>query len=343
MNVLVEFAASTRRAAAFAILLAFAASGTQAASFDCTKASTRTEKLICADAELSRLDSELGQVYAQARRSAPDAAAVQDAQRTWLKQRDKCQDAGCLARIYRERIAALGANVDKASSGTGGGAAAMGEPRTERSAKAVHITQEGPSVKIDASYPRLGSGAAAAAGERVLAAVVDEEIASFRKAYLELLQQGGHQGPPWELGIDYDDVYTAPRFWAVGLASYSYTGGAHGGVQHLPVVIDRRSGQRVPPAGLFRNGSAWLERLAAYSYQQLSGHEPFSADDDWLRQGTAPTADNYRKLLPLADGLHVVFEQYQVGPYVIGSHEVTVPYAQLSGLLNPDIFPQGHP
>ncbi|MBK1632229.1 hypothetical protein CKO31_16080 [Thiohalocapsa halophila] len=324
---------------AAAALLALAAASVGAASFDCTQASTRVEKLICADAELSRLDSKLGAVYEDARQNTRDPKALLAAQRGWLAQRNRCDDSDCLAERYRQRIAALGGDAGEDSAGD-----AMGEPRTERTAKAVRITQQGARFEIDVAYPRLGDGAAAAAGERALAELVGTEIDDFREMYRQLLAAGaGHQGPPWQLTIDYDHLYAAPRFWAVGLRSYFYTGGAHGGMQHLPVVLRRDTGARVPVAGLFRSEKDWLPRVADYSYRALAGREPFSADDDWLREGTAPTTENYRKLLPLADGLLVIFEQYQVGPYAIGVHEVIVPYAELDGLLDPALFPGGQP
>ncbi|WP_462329864.1 DUF3298 domain-containing protein [Thiohalocapsa halophila] len=322
-----------------AALLALGATGVGAASFDCTQASTRVEKLICADAELSRLDSKLGAVYASARQSTDDPETLRAGQRTWLAQRNRCNDSDCLAERYHQRIAALGGDAGEDSTED-----AMGEPRTERTAKAVRITQQGPRFEVDVAYPRLGDGAAAAAGERVLAELVGTEIDDFREMYRQLLAAGaGHQGPPWQLAIDYDHLYAAPHFWAVGLRSYFYTGGAHGGMQHLPVVIRRDTGARVPVADLFRSEKDWLARVADYCYRALAAREPFSADDDWLREGTAPTTENYRKLLPLADGLLVIFEQYQVGPYAIGVHEVTVPYAELDGLLDPALFPDGRP
>ncbi len=43
-------------------------------SFDCSKARSATERLICRDPQLSRMDRELGRVHAQAKRTAPDAA-----------------------------------------------------------------------------------------------------------------------------------------------------------------------------------------------------------------------------------------------------------------------------
>lgn len=314
------------------------------ASFDCTRAGTRVEKMICADAELSRLDSELGALYGDLRRNAgSNEAALKRDQRTWLKERNACTDSACLAQAYRERIGQLGGDPAPGSAGptAAGGADPMGEPKTRRTDSEVRITQQGPAFEIDASYPRL-KGKHSQAAEAVLAGVVGERVEDFRRNYRELLTggDGAHQGPPWELEISADAPYTAARFWAVPLGMYFYTGGAHGGTEHLPMVIDRRTGKQVPPAGLFRPGNNWRQALSDYSYKTLARQETFRGGEDWLREGTEPTAENYQKLLPLADGVHVIFEQYQVGPYAIGSHEVSVPYAELRGLLNPDLFPE---
>ena len=47
----------------FALILS--TSGTYSASFDCSKAETKTEKAICNDEELSELDETLGKVYSE--------------------------------------------------------------------------------------------------------------------------------------------------------------------------------------------------------------------------------------------------------------------------------------
>jgi uncharacterized protein len=57
-----------------------------AASFDCTKAQSPDEKAICAHPELSRLDEEMAQAYAQALKGN-NASGVKAAQRQWLKTR----------------------------------------------------------------------------------------------------------------------------------------------------------------------------------------------------------------------------------------------------------------
>ena len=81
---------------------------TQAASFDCSKASTRVEKLICGDADVSKLDNELAKAYQQGIEYSEDVLNTTMTQREWLKAiRDNCQNVDCLKAAYQSRIREL--------------------------------------------------------------------------------------------------------------------------------------------------------------------------------------------------------------------------------------------
>lgn len=82
---------------------AFALSA-QAASFDCGKAQTNVEKMICSDPELSKLDDELDAEYKRALQDHTRAEATRFSQRMWLFERKLCSDADCLNGIYVARI-----------------------------------------------------------------------------------------------------------------------------------------------------------------------------------------------------------------------------------------------
>ncbi|MFH0783567.1 MAG: lysozyme inhibitor LprI family protein [Pseudomonadota bacterium] len=76
----------------------------QAASFDCTKATTTVEKLVCSDAELSKLDEELATIYASALAATKYSDAVKKEQRIWLKARNNsCSENECLRTMYINR------------------------------------------------------------------------------------------------------------------------------------------------------------------------------------------------------------------------------------------------
>jgi len=97
----------------FALLLvpasAFAASSQGGASFDCAKAKSAVEKMICADGELSTLDWTAADYYRKAGETMPGAkSCLLDDQRAWLaKLRNACKDKACLKRVYLDRLAEL--------------------------------------------------------------------------------------------------------------------------------------------------------------------------------------------------------------------------------------------
>lgn len=82
----------------------FVATTVHAASFDCGKASSKVEKLICTNAELDRLDSQLSETYKEA---LPKDSSVKTDQLNWLKQRNSCSNAECLVNAYKSRISDL--------------------------------------------------------------------------------------------------------------------------------------------------------------------------------------------------------------------------------------------
>jgi uncharacterized protein YecT (DUF1311 family) len=79
-----------------------------APSFDCTKASSSQERMICGDRELSKLDVQMAGAYADARQKSTDANALKAEQKQWLKNTQRsCSDKACLVGAYTSRIAEL--------------------------------------------------------------------------------------------------------------------------------------------------------------------------------------------------------------------------------------------
>jgi uncharacterized protein len=74
-------------------------------SFDCAKAASEAEKLVCTDAELAALDRQLATRYAEAKDADPAM------QRGWVKGRDECWKADdvrlCVLESYRTRLVEL--------------------------------------------------------------------------------------------------------------------------------------------------------------------------------------------------------------------------------------------
>lgn len=85
--------------------LVFFSSAGLAISFDCMKAASQVEKMICTEPTLFRLDEELA---AQFRRIVADRPEVQPQQTEWLRtSRDKCETVDCLTAAYTDQIKIL--------------------------------------------------------------------------------------------------------------------------------------------------------------------------------------------------------------------------------------------
>ncbi len=82
----------------------------QATSFDCAKAASGVEKLICGSAKLSELDDALDKAYKETRTnsSQDEAKRLVSDQRQWLKEsRNTCGDTTCLEQAYLSRIKSI--------------------------------------------------------------------------------------------------------------------------------------------------------------------------------------------------------------------------------------------
>jgi len=73
-------------------------------SFDCSKASSSTEKIICDNPELGALDQDLNKRYKLA---LTQSDVVKKQQKIWLKTIKRCTDDVCLINEYKSRISVL--------------------------------------------------------------------------------------------------------------------------------------------------------------------------------------------------------------------------------------------
>ena len=85
-----------------------AANATVRPSFDCGQASSFAERMICADANLARLDLALASAYRSALSATSSTSALKQSQNAWRTQvRDICMDTDCMQAAYQLRIAEL--------------------------------------------------------------------------------------------------------------------------------------------------------------------------------------------------------------------------------------------
>jgi uncharacterized protein YecT (DUF1311 family) len=80
----------------------------QQTSFDCTKARSDAEHIICSDPELAAADVQLASTYAKAKAAAPDPIAFKERTRAqWSYRERQCHDRECVARWYADQKVVL--------------------------------------------------------------------------------------------------------------------------------------------------------------------------------------------------------------------------------------------
>jgi uncharacterized protein len=96
--------------------------GPVAPSFDCAKAESEAEKMVCTDYALAALDNRLAEVYAAELAKSGASKDLAATQRGWVKGRDDCWKADdrklCVEEQYRTRIAELQINSPGAMAAT---------------------------------------------------------------------------------------------------------------------------------------------------------------------------------------------------------------------------------
>ncbi len=77
-------------------------------SFDCGRATTSTERTICADPRLSRLDRDLSEAYAAALSRSSRDHEIRASQRRWIELRNSCgNDIDCINNAMTGQISIL--------------------------------------------------------------------------------------------------------------------------------------------------------------------------------------------------------------------------------------------
>jgi uncharacterized protein len=201
------------RAAIWTTLLCLALMpSARAATFDCDKASTFAEKVVCSDSRLSAMDHELGRLYKAALAGASNSAALKTDQKAWLSSRDRCQDSDCIKKAYADRISALkGSSADTAGSVTGTYKMKNGEVRVQQTANgrikfSINATYQMNVGEVSGEAPLTGSAASYADGDNDCAL-------SFKFASAKLVvSQDGSCGMGLNVSASgtYNRVSTAP-------------------------------------------------------------------------------------------------------------------------------------
>lgn len=313
------------------------AAGFSGPSFDCAKAKTTADRLICADAGLSKSDRSLAAAYAKLKAAeSPDSfATVQKAQRGWLDSTirscvgdaptpetlgDRNPIVDCLSVAYADRAAALSdLTIEKAD-------ALVLEPRMRFRWRAK------PSVEESDVYPWMSGGPQAAAFNAFVAQAygLDRWRMDDKDAFPAADDDPAMR---YHARRSYSVTRFDARVVSLQIATDDYAGGNHDARRQTAVTWNVAGRRPITLDNVFAKGGGWKAVALAYCKKDLHKQLAEREAPDLSDAEIAATVGNSAAWLWAADKAIVVFSVDLIGGMPGGEFDVEIPLSTLSPFM----------
>ncbi len=325
-----------------AALAAAVALAPAAAAFDCAKASTDTEKAICADPAVKAADDEMAAAYAALLPSlkGDQPAMLKANQRAWLKTREQncswqetaAEKSACLLDFTKSRTAYL----------TGAPATGPGYGDSTPLTPFILSREFGKGhCSADVSVYRF-AGTASAPGEKTLNNWVNDQTESLESQFGSYTGGDLPEGMSCEYSAAANLTYASPDLIAMNVSVYMFGGGAHGNSSAMSITLDRKSGKALTFADIFTPaaGKALTAKCAEGIKAQKLSRFAESGTEAEVKKLVADDMVNYADAIAQGvgdltnwlvydDRAEVYFAPYALGSYAEGEYQCTLPKADL--------------
>ena len=322
-----------------AALLLLAMASLPASAFDCARASTDTEKLICSDTALKASDDAMGAAWKRLGDllDKDGMQAMRASQRAWLKMRDdRCgygetaERVQCLKQATQERTLIL-----SGAARTGPGAGSLMVPF------ALHRPGSKKTYQVDIAGVRFADPQAP--GERAFNKMVDDAIEASPLSETIDFESFG------ELAYNESTVveYAGPQLISALSSVWRYDGGAHGNYYSTGHHFSPQDGELSYPMLFGETAANELAEACRDGLARPDGGEILSAQErsETLFEDSLAVFVEQIKNLGIwsfdAQGARVHFAPYAIASYASGEFECRLPLDLLNRLSKaPQYLPQ---
>lgn len=190
-----------------------------------------------------------------------------------------------------------------------------------------------PLYTIDVQYPQVEDVAPAEDINTKLKAMVEYITNEFKKTVTEgspIVIDG--EALPSGLTVRYQTDQISPEVVSVELLVSDYQSGAAHPNNYTKVFnYDIAQKKEIQLSDLFTNESNYLETLSNIAREDVAAQlqkDGMTGDEQMITDGTQPMAENFQLFTIKPNSLILIFDPYQVAPYVAGTRKVTVPAEQ---------------
>ena len=210
--------------------------------------------------------------------------------------------------------------------------------------KVIKETNKEKLYTVEAEYPQIEGDPRFEKFNREARSLIMKDVAAFKTAETAESSEPGSvladEARESSLDIGYEIRCATDDLISVEFIEGTYSAGAaHPNSNTTVFNYDVKNGTKLTLADLFNPKSKYLTVISAYCIKALkdqSKKNNDSMDDETLKSGAGPRADNYRAWSIAKNGLWITFDPYQVASYAEGPQHVLVPYSALKDIIKPD-------
>ena len=187
---------------------------------------------------------------------------------------------------------------------------------------------------VEAEYPQTG------------VAEMDRRVREWLEAHINATMaevavvsvHPEYDGESWDMGVGFETVRSLPMVVSVVFETYTNPSrAAHPMARRDVLNFNGETGRELGLGDLFADPERALAIMAEHAPRLVeaalreANPEAQLDGDAWFADGFSPTRENYAALVPEKGGVRVIFQKYQILPYVFGMPEALIPL----GLLEP--------
>ncbi len=214
--------------------------------------------------------------------------------------------------------------------------------------KVIKEGNKGKLYTVDAEYPQIEGDARFEKFNREARGLITKDVAAFKTAETAETAAASEPGNVLAdearestLDIGYEIRCATDDLISVEFTEGTYSGGApHPNSTTTVLNYDVKNGKKLALADLFNPKSNYLTVISAYCIKALKDQSKKNndsmPDEELLKSGASPRADNYRAWAITKKGLWITFDPYQVASYAAGPQYVLVPYSALKDIIKAD-------
>lgn len=161
-------------------------------------------------------------------------------------------------------------------------------------------------------------------------------VNSIKSNFLKDLTDEMFGGNKNELNIVTPKVYLAKDVVNVEFeVSEYYSGAAHPNHYQYAQNFFILTGKKISLKNVFKTDENYLSLVSKTVKPLVEAKvKSLGFDTSMVSEGIKPTEENFKFFHITENGLVIIFNPYQVAPYVVGTLNITIPWASLNGHLN---------